>query len=148
MRYCVQAGKDNITMKQRFIEIILQTIQIAQKLMGLLTQKQKQEMRDLITRIAIEERVDATLACKVAEAESGLNPRAILRNKDLHKSTDRGLFQFNSKWYAHITDECAFNPECAARAFCKAVKNGRLKDWRYSAKYWNKDNKYNHLLFL
>jgi len=90
----------------------------------------------VIREVAIEEGVDADLAVRVAKAESGLQPTAY--NLDKGDSMDRGIFQWNSKYHPEITDECAFNVECAARAFCKAVNEGHLSWWNASKEKWEK----------
>lgn len=87
-------------------------------------------MNELITRIAIEYGIDVDKAIKVAENESGLNPNAINdKNNYPAGSRDRGLYQWNDYWNPQITDKCAFDPECATREFCKAIKAGRAKEW-------------------
>jgi xanthine/uracil/vitamin C permease (AzgA family) len=49
----------------------------------------------MIKSIAIQEGVDQVLALRVAQAESGLNSKAINTNTD--GSKDRGLYQINDK---------------------------------------------------
>ena len=93
-----------------------------------------QEIAKGIRIIAEEEGVDPDLAVKVAECESGLNPRATNINRD--GSVDRGLYQWNDKWHPEISDECAYNRYCATRAFCKAVKSGHLDWWSASKHCW------------
>ena len=89
-----------------------------------------------IRRIAIEEKVDPELAYKVAKCESSLNPHA--RGINAAGSEDRGVFQWNSKYHPEIDDDCAFDVECATRAFCKAVKEGHLSWWNASKECWSK----------
>jgi len=50
---------------------------------------------ELIEKIALEEGVDQVLALRVAQAESGLNTKAINTNTD--GTRDRGLYQINEK---------------------------------------------------
>ncbi len=95
----------------------------------------KENIKASIKKIAIEMGIDPELACRVAQCESALNPNA--KGINTNKTIDRGLYQFSNYWYKNVSDECAFNPECATRVFCKVVKNGRLKDWNSSKSCWN-----------
>jgi len=92
------------------------------------------EVEPFIREIAKEEGVDPSLAVRVAEAESTLQPMAV--NVNTNGSIDRGLYQFNDKFHPEITDECAYTVECATRAFCKAVKEGHLSWWNASKEKW------------
>lgn len=93
-------------------------------------------VESIIKRIAKEEKVDPVLAVRVAKCESGLNPAA--KNKNLNRTIDRGLFQWNDKWHPEITDVCAFDVECSTVAFCKAVKNKNLHWWNATRTCWDK----------
>lgn len=57
---------------------------------------------------------DPQTAAAVALAESGGDPAAVGRNQD--GSRDRGLWQINSRWHPEVSDACAFDPGCNARA--------------------------------
>ena len=118
-------------------EILQKINEIKNKIMGLQKELQKQKMRELIVRIANQYEINPIKVIKVAENESKLDPNCRNRNKDRRKTLDRGLFQLNDYWYRHIPDDCAYNPECATKVFCNAVKNKRATDW-YGAKgiYW------------
>lgn len=118
-------------------ELLFKISEIKNKIMGLEKQLEQERMREIIRKIAPTYGVDPEKAIQVAIKESSLNPRATFRNKDWRKSLDRGLFQLNDYWYRDISDECAFNPECATRIFCQRVKAGRATDW-YGAEniYW------------
>lgn len=91
---------------------------------------------ELIRRIAKEEGVDPELAYKVAKCESSLNLDARGINKT--GSVDRGVFQWNDKYHPEISDDCAYDVECATRAFCKAVSEGHLSWWNASKTCWEK----------
>ena len=91
---------------------------------------------EMIRRIAKEEKVDPELAYKVAKCESSLNPHA--RGINTTGSVDRGVFQWNDKYHPEVSDDCAFDVECATRAFCKAVNEGHLNWWNASKKCWEK----------
>ena len=95
-----------------------------------------EEIKATITRIAKEESVDPDLALRVAKCESSFNPKAVNVNTD--GSRDRGVFQINEKYHPEMTDELAFNVECATRFFCKAFKGGNLSWWNASKTCWDK----------
>jgi len=95
-----------------------------------------ESVTDVIKRVCKSEFVDPALALRVAQCESSLNPKAISKNSN--KSIDRGVFQWNDKWHPEITDICAFDVECATRAFCKAFKGGNLEWWKATKSCWDK----------
>lgn len=67
------------------------------------------------------------LAVAIAQAESGLRPKAFLVNKTrsgTYNGTDRGLWQINSKYHPNVSDECAYSPSCNARAMARISVNG------------------------
>lgn len=76
---------------------------------------------DIITSICIKNGVEPELGIAVAMCESGLNPKATLFNPSSN-STDRGLFQWNSKYHVEIPDIDAFDPTKATEWFCKYIK--------------------------
>lgn len=96
----------------------------------------KQEIIELIQKVARAEGVDPDLAVRVATCESGLNPYAV--NKNTNGTTDRGLYQWNDYWHPEITDEMAFNPYYATLHFCRAVKAGNLSWWNASKSCWRR----------
>lgn len=59
---------------------------------------------------------DPSTAAAVALAESGGDPSAVGRNDDQWGSRDRGLWQINDHWHPEVSDGCAFDPGCSARA--------------------------------
>jgi len=89
----------------------------------------KQQIIELIKRIAIEYGIDPDRAVQVAVKESSLNPDCVHKNKDRRKTTDRGLYQINDFWHAEVPDKCCFDAECATRFFCKMAKAGRATEW-------------------
>lgn len=92
----------------------------------------------IITDVCNEHGIDPALGIAVASAESGLDPHSTLYNPN-SKSTDRGLFQWNSRYHSEITDEEAFDPTQATILFCKAVKDGKLHlYWSASEPNWKK----------
>lgn len=57
-----------------------------------------------------------------------INQHTVVNGVDLGPSRDRGLFQFNSIVPpVQVTDECAYDPLCAAKAAFQATRGGT--DW-------------------
>jgi hypothetical protein len=107
------------------ISRIKEEIAYFQALLGL---KKKQEIEQMILRVAQEEGVDGRTLLAVAKAESGLNPKAVNLNQD--GSKDFGLFQLNDKWYKDIVfDEATEDPEMSARIAARRFKQGFMSDW-------------------
>lgn len=70
------------------------------------------------------------VAVAIAHAESGFNPSAKGYNKDAAgnvTSVDRGLWQINSHYHSEVSDACAFDPSCCAKA-AYTISNGGT-DW-------------------
>ncbi len=44
-------------------------------------------------------------------------------------SVDRGLFAINSYWHSEVSDECAFDPACAARWTMWRIRDGYQHEW-------------------
>lgn len=91
-----------------------------------------QGIKNTIVSVCAKEGVESQLALAVASVESDFIPTAKQRNKDKYQSLDRGLYQLNSYWYSHIPDDVAYDPEGATKVFCRAIKSGRLVDWKHS----------------
>ena len=70
---------------------------------------------------------DLKLLFHLARYESMFDPFAIAVNKD--RSVDRGVFQWNNKYHPEVTNECAFNVECATEKTIELLKKGRCKEW-------------------
>lgn len=66
---------------------------------------------------------DPQTAAAVALAESGGDPAAVGVNSDQWHSRDRGLWQINDHWHPEVSDACAFDAACNARA-AYAISNG------------------------
>lgn len=67
---------------------------------------------------------DPQTAVAVALAESGGDPAAkSAPNADQWRSIDRGLWQINDHWHPEVTDACAYDAACNARA-AYAISNG------------------------
>lgn len=67
---------------------------------------------------------------RLAYCESRLDPKGINRNGNNPKTSyDRGLFQFNSHWQKKVTDDCAYNVDCATRTAIKMINEGKQHLW-------------------
>lgn len=117
-------------------------IKLLQYIRDILRQIQKTRMEIIIRKAAQKEglsKQQENIAVAVARCESELNPKATNKiGNHPSTSTDRGLYQWNDYWHKEISDECAFNPECATKAFCRAVKDGHLNWWNASRECWKK----------
>lgn len=52
---------------------------------------------------------------------------------------DRGMWQLHSKWHAEVTDICAYNPACAAKAVHRITNGGR--NWGQWSSFTNESYK-------
>jgi len=121
------------------INLLQIALDFLRQILGIQTQIEKLQIQELITKIAEEYGVDPLLALQVAQCESGFNPRATNKKGNTPSwSVDRGLYMWNDYWHPEISDQCAFNPECATKKFCEAVKNGKLHWWSPSKSCWSK----------
>lgn len=89
-----------------------------------------------IREIAKEYMINPDLAVRVAKCESNFNVLALRRNAD--GSYDRGIYQWNDFYHPEISNDCAFDLECATRAFCEAAKRGKLFWWNASKYCWSR----------
>ncbi|GAB1510924.1 FG-GAP-like repeat-containing protein [Actinophytocola sp. KF-1] len=74
-------------------------------------------------------------AVAVAMAESGCDPKATGYNDGPPASVDRGLWQINDYWHDEVTDACAYDAACNARAAYRISDGG--DDWTPWATYNN-----------
>ena len=66
-----------------------------------------------------------TTIVAIATCESGLNPSATNTVGNTPQgSMDRGILQFNSYWHRDVTDQCAFNPQCAFQQAYRVSQGG------------------------
>lgn len=70
---------------------------------------------------------DPVAAVAHALAESGGRYQAWCRNAN--GTVDRGLWQFNSKWYAYVSDDEAYDPGAAAWHMAKVTNSRGWGDW-------------------
>lgn len=132
------AGFTGIAIIQSLIENKHSTFQVLEPENDTKEEITREKLIELIKQTAKKYGINQNLAVKVAECESNLNPQAI--NINAPDSIDRGLYQINSKWHPHITDEQAFDPQFSTNFFCEAVKAGNLKWWDASKKCWETEN--------
>lgn len=104
-------------------------LDILRRAFYLQTLLEKLQVEEMVRRVAAQYKVDAEVLVAVIKCESGMNPRAITRNRN--GTTDFGLCQFNDYWYRDIiTPEVALNqPEVAVNTMCKMWEQGRAADW-------------------
>lgn len=89
-------------------------------------------VRDQIVKIAREEGHPewANYLVKLAHCESRFKPDAINDKGNYPAdSYDRGVFQYNSHWQARVSDECAFDIECATKTTIKYISEGNQHLW-------------------
>lgn len=77
--------------------------------------------------------VGLQVAVAIALAESRGDPNAAPTNKD--GSKDRGLWQINNRYHKEVSDACAFNPDCAAKAVYRISSGG--VNWSQWATFTN-----------
>jgi hypothetical protein len=63
-------------------------------------------------------------ALAVFKAESSFDTQAQNTTGNSPPSTDRGWIQINSYWHPEVTDACAYDPGCAAKAAWTISKRG------------------------
>ena len=67
---------------------------------------------------------------KLAWCESSMNPNAVNdKGNNPADSVDRGIFQYNSYWQSHVTDECAFDVRCATENTIRMIEAGKQHRW-------------------
>jgi len=131
----IEKIKKELKRKRTILAILLQLLGLKKKLRELQVEL---KIRLICKKEGLSEK-EADLVVAVARAESGLNPKAVnVKGNYPPGSRDRGLFQWNDYWHPEISDECAFDIECATKAFIKAYKQGNLHWWRSSMKKWGK----------
>jgi hypothetical protein len=67
---------------------------------------------------------------RLADCESKFNPNAINnKNNNPSFSVDRGVFQINNYWHPDVSDECAFDVDCATRWTIQKINSGQQGLW-------------------
>lgn len=64
---------------------------------------------------------------RLAYCESRLNPDAINYNQG--HGTDRGIYQINDKYHPEVSDECAYDLECATKWTMWRINSGYQEEW-------------------
>ena len=118
----IQKLKRQLTLAHRILAFL-------QKALGLQTQLEKLQWEAIARKIARKHGIDEDVFVAVLYCESGMNPKAIKRNKN--GTTDYGIAQFNDYWYLDaIHPTMALNqPEIALNVMADAWKNGQQMDW-------------------
>lgn len=81
----------------------------------------KEDLRKLAESVGVSSS-NSNVAAAVAMAESGGDPKAV--NVNSSGSRDRGLWQINDQYHSEVSDDCAFNPVCNAKAMYKISSGG------------------------
>ena len=102
---------------------------LLQKALGLQTKLEKLQWEVVARKIARRHNIDEDVFVAVLYCESGMNPKAVNRNKN--GTTDYGICQFNDYWYRDaISPEVALNqPEIALNVMASAWQKGHADDW-------------------
>lgn len=66
---------------------------------------------------------------RLSRCESRMNPSATNVNEDAKRTTDRGVFQINSYWHPEVSDECAYEVDCATRWTIDRINAGYQHEW-------------------
>lgn len=67
---------------------------------------------------------------RLAKCESGLRADATnTRGNNPSWSVDRGVFQWNSYWQSGVSDECAFDIDCATKKTMEKINAGGQHIW-------------------
>ena len=64
------------------------------------------------------------VAVSVALAESAGDAHSINHNTDKWSSVDRGLWQLSSHWHPEVSEKCAYDKDCNAKAAVRISKDG------------------------
>ncbi len=115
----------------KIIKITLQTVNIFKQIKLLLIELKVRKM--LEAKGLTEGQCDLLVA--VLKAESGLNTKAINKNRD--GSTDYGIAQYNDRWYIpkYLSIQEALNDlQKCIDIFVMRYRQGHLRDW-YGFRY-------------
>lgn len=114
---------------KRQLQLKYRILGLLQKALGLQTKLEKLQWEMVARRIARGHDIDEDIFVAVLYCESGMNPKAVNRNKN--GTTDFGICQFNDYWYrAQISPETALRqPEIALNVMAQAWATGHQNDW-------------------
>ena len=115
-------------LRQR-ISRLQKILDLVRQMFGLQTKIEKLQWEVTARNIAKIHGIDEDIFTAVLYCESGMNPKAVNRNKN--GTTDYGICQFNDYWYKDIiSPEVALNqPTVALNIMAKMWKKGRQSDW-------------------
>lgn len=118
----IQKLKRQLTRKKKILDIF-------RRMLRLQTQLEKLQWEAVARKIAANHNIAQDVFVAVLYCESGMNPKAVNRNKN--GTTDYGIAQFNDYWYRDAIDPMtALNkPEVALNVMARAWQRGRQKDW-------------------
>lgn len=77
----------------------------------------------MATRIAISHGVATSTFHNLITNESGWNER------EFSNGEDRGIAQISKRWHPEVSDECAFDAECAMTWAAQRIKDGYIHEW-------------------
>jgi Lysozyme like domain len=86
----------------------------------------RQQVYDLARQVGLSQ-FDAATAGAICDAESGRNTAAVGENRNVSGnviSRDRGLWQINDFYHSDVSDACAFDATCNARAMARISSTG------------------------
>ena len=111
------------------ISLIRKILNTMWQMLGLQTELEKLQWEVSARKIAKTHGIDEDIFAAVLYCESGMNPKAVNRNKN--GTIDYGICQFNDYWYKDIiSPEVALNqPEAALNIMAKMWEKGRQSDW-------------------
>lgn len=118
----IQKLRQQLSLKYRILDLL-------RKVLGLQTKLEKLQWEAVAREIARSYQIDEDVFVAVLYCESGMNPRAVNRNKS--GTTDFGIAQFNDHWYrAIISPETALNnPKLALAVMAAQWQKGKQHDW-------------------
>lgn len=80
-------------------------------------------LQEQSVRIATQFDISTSTFANLIYSESRWNPDAT------STTHDRGIVQINSDSHPEVSDECAFDPECAMSWAAQRIKDGHLDEW-------------------
>lgn len=85
---------------------------------------QELTLKERANLIAVSHEISPVLFTNLIESESQWNPDAYNE-----KTGDRGLLQISERWHPEVSDECAFDADCAMDWAAKRIKAGYSYEW-------------------
>lgn len=84
----------------------------------------RETLQQQAIRIAEEFQISTTTFTNLLQSESGFDP------DNYNKETgDRGIAQINERWHKEVSDECAYDPDCALAWSAQRIKDGYISEW-------------------